>query len=332
VREVCLVAAGSFAAVAVLSYLPFLVPWLGQFSSVLIAAAFIYLPVFALGRRKESLADAGIRFYLPPLGIRRLAVLMLVVFSLFSAGFFAYNALLFDRKPQLRTDRLYAWGDGLYPADVPAGSENLFIRKTDQDQLEIHNPSSTDRTVELKWAPPGMKARKTLGASGTSRPIRQGTTTIRSGELVRLTSVEGPAFVKISGQGSVQEGAGSVSTLPYTATKTLWWPLSFLWVHLLLVALPEELFYRGYLQTRLSRVFRSRWTVLGGDVGPSVLLTSAVFALGHLVAIPSPTRLAVFFPSLLFGWLRSKTGSVLPSIILHAASNLLLAVLQRFVD
>src|SRR5713101_5207743 len=33
-------------------------------------------------------------------------------------------------------------------------------------------------------------------------------------------------------------------------------------------------------------------------------------------------RLAVFFPALLFGWLREKTGTVLGATLLHAAFNL----------
>ena len=32
-------------------------------------------------------------------------------------------------------------------------------------------------------------------------------------------------------------------------------------------------------------------------------MSSALFALGHLVVVPSPQRLAVFFPALVFGWM-----------------------------
>jgi len=96
-----------------------------------------------------------------------------------------------------------------------------------------------------------------------------------------------------------------------------------------LIALPEEIFYRGYVQSRLQRLLPRRVVVLGGDVGPAVLLTSLVFAASHMIAIPSPSRLAVFFPSVLFGWLRDRTGSVAGPIVLHALSNVVLAVLYR---
>jgi membrane protease YdiL (CAAX protease family) len=91
---------------------------------------------------------------------------------------------------------------------------------------------------------------------------------------------------------------------------------------LALIALPEEAFYRGYLQTRLDDAWPARVRVLGADVGPSLVVTSAVFALGHLLTIHDAGRLAVFFPSLLFGWLRARTGGVGASILFHASCNL----------
>ena len=60
------------------------------------------------------------------------------------------------------------------------------------------------------------------------------------------------------------------------------------------------------------------------------LLTSALFAIGHIVTIPHPARLAVFFPSLLFGWMRRATGGIAAPIAFHAACNLLVDVVARF--
>lgn len=88
------------------------------------------------------------------------------------------------------------------------------------------------------------------------------------------------------------------------------------------IALPEEAFFRGYLQTRLDRAWPPPRTLAGGAVGPGLLVASAVFALAHVLTQPHPARLAVFFPSLLFGWLRARTGGIGASIVFHAGCNL----------
>jgi membrane protease YdiL (CAAX protease family) len=95
------------------------------------------------------------------------------------------------------------------------------------------------------------------------------------------------------------------------------------------IALPEEAFYRGYLQSRLDDAWPPRWRVLGASVGPGLLVASAIFALGHVATIPLPTRLAVFFPALLFGWLRARTGGIGASVCFHVICNVYSQVLGR---
>jgi len=97
---------------------------------------------------------------------------------------------------------------------------------------------------------------------------------------------------------------------------------------LLVVALPEEAFYRGYLQTALEDAWHDRKRrILGVELGAGWLASAAIFAVGHLLTVPHPARLAVFFPALLFGWLRARTGGIGAGIALHAMSNLLSAFL-----
>jgi membrane protease YdiL (CAAX protease family) len=98
---------------------------------------------------------------------------------------------------------------------------------------------------------------------------------------------------------------------------------------LLVVALPEEAFYRGYLQTSLDDVWKKRWRLFGGYLSPGLLVSSSLFAFGHLLTEPNPSRLAVFFPSLLFGWLRTRTSSIGASIVFHALCNLFSSYLGR---
>ena len=98
---------------------------------------------------------------------------------------------------------------------------------------------------------------------------------------------------------------------------------------LVVIALPEEAFFRGYLQTALDRVFPPRTRVLGADLGLGWLLSAVIFAVGHVLTIRHPARLAVFFPALLFGWLRRRTGGVGAGILFHASCNLFSATLGR---
>jgi hypothetical protein len=99
-------------------------------------------------------------------------------------------------------------------------------------------------------------------------------------------------------------------------------------VQVLVIALPEEMFYRGFVQTAWARGAPERGvTVLGARLGRGFVATQALFALGHLVVL-QPWRLGTFFPGLLFGWLRERTGSVAAPVALHALSNLFIATLE----
>jgi membrane protease YdiL (CAAX protease family) len=86
-------------------------------------------------------------------------------------------------------------------------------------------------------------------------------------------------------------------------------------------ALPEEFFYRGYLQG-----------VLATAVGPaSAFFAVAVyFSFGHYFAVPGGWFFALqTIPgSLLFGFLYLTTGSIIPGIVAHLLSNLVMGYLQ----
>ena len=99
---------------------------------------------------------------------------------------------------------------------------------------------------------------------------------------------------------------------------------------LVIVALPEEAFFRGYLQTALSDAAPRRVRVLGVELAPAAwVVQAALFALVHLMVEPHPARLAVFFPGLLFGWVRSWRGGIGAAMALHAMSNLYSEILSR---
>jgi len=114
------------------------------------------------------------------------------------------------------------------------------------------------------------------------------------------------------------------------------WVLKTLVVQVLLVAFPEEFFFRGYFQTRLGQVpfFANRKLHLWGGVIDGgwgvLLLTNLYFAGVHLISTPNPFRLLTFFPGLLFSFLWSRTRNLAVPIVYHALSNLLLFALFEF--
>ena len=98
---------------------------------------------------------------------------------------------------------------------------------------------------------------------------------------------------------------------------------------LVVIALPEEAFFRGFLQTSLDRAWPPRVRILGAELGVGWLVAAAIFAVGHVLTIRHPARLAVFFPALVFGWLRARTKGVGAPVLFHAACNIFSAALMR---
>jgi len=90
-------------------------------------------------------------------------------------------------------------------------------------------------------------------------------------------------------------------------------------LQLFFVALPEEVFFRGYLQEKL-----------GNDL-KGVVFVSVFFALGHFFTLCVASgfiggictqSVLTFFPSLVMGYLYVRTGTLWGSIIFHFLSNL----------
>jgi len=94
--------------------------------------------------------------------------------------------------------------------------------------------------------------------------------------------------------------------------------LPFILVQLMLVALPEEVFFRGFLQQKL------------GNTVKGVIAVSFLFALAHFVTLcltgdgfsVCGQAVLTFFPSLVMGYLYMKTGTLWASIVFHFLANI----------
>jgi membrane protease YdiL (CAAX protease family) len=98
-------------------------------------------------------------------------------------------------------------------------------------------------------------------------------------------------------------------------------PLADLAREVLIVAFPEEVFFRGYVQSRWDLAFGKPWHFFGASIGPGLLAQAVLFAICHL-ASGDWRRSSVFFFALLVGWLRARSGSVLAPVAYHAVANL----------
>ncbi len=96
------------------------------------------------------------------------------------------------------------------------------------------------------------------------------------------------------------------------------WSLGFLSVTLW-QPLFEELLFRGIVQGHLLQSMARQKTWFGLSI--SNLLTSFLFSLAHLANHSIWWSLLVFVPSLCFGFVRDRFGSVYPSIALHVFYN-----------
>ncbi len=119
---------------------------------------------------------------------------------------------------------------------------------------------------------------------------------------------------------------GTDGHLDFTIHYSMFWMLTFALSQAVIIALPEEAFFRGYLQRRLGEAGLTRVVlrVAGLEVSTANIVTSVLFALAHLPAVFNPFRLATFFPSLLFGAMRDRDRSILGAILVHTIGNLIM--------
>lgn len=157
---------------------------------------------------------------------------------------------------------------------------------------------------------------------------------------IRASGLEWREFglTRVQGPGSVAAFAGCVALLvPYSVLLEGWLRLveqrsvsphlpdnvTLLIAHqLLAVAVPEELFFRGYLQTCFETACRKP-PPAGAPALPVAAIAgaSAFFALAHPLLGGGVASLAVFFPGLLFGYLRWRSGSLVYPVLFHALCN-----------
>jgi membrane protease YdiL (CAAX protease family) len=128
-------------------------------------------------------------------------------------------------------------------------------------------------------------------------------------------------FVVVRGLLIRRLGVGPVEATPVA--------LEYLIYQLTMPGIAEELCYRGVIQPGLNTALGRPWKLLGAQTGWGWVITSVLFWAPHAFRVGSQVHLSFYWPTLtmqlvagfVFGWLRERTGSVLPSMLAHNLVN-----------
>jgi hypothetical protein len=87
------------------------------------------------------------------------------------------------------------------------------------------------------------------------------------------------------------------------------------------VAFMEEIFFRGFMQSRLNDAFGKPFAIKGVTFGPALFVAALVFGLFHPISVagdpPWPWALWTTAFGLVLGFLREKTGSIYAPGLVH---------------
>lgn len=87
--------------------------------------------------------------------------------------------------------------------------------------------------------------------------------------------------------------------------------------YLIFIPAAEEIVFRGILQKNLSKIIRWKIACITG----ANIAASLVFSVFHMLGSSPIHAAAVFWPSLVFGLLYQRYGSILPPALVHGVFN-----------
>ena len=320
------------------------VPLIAMLLYAIVALLFFMVPERLLEKRGEDPADYAITRGNVPRGLAWGFGATLLTLPLFIPGYFIWEHYFLDREFQPNAARYMQWSTDVQGEPTGWGKDGAGVWVwSDRDVLRVGLRNDG-----------GPNNRVTISADQPFKPDKRGTVVLKpletnaDGESPRweltlthaqgrgVVTIRGPTSMRVSVAPIVDENprwpmyqgprAEPVEDGAFEDDRGLWWLALWFATQFLLVALPEEVFYRGFIQTRLEQAFEARGSTASWlGFTPAIFWTSVLFGIGHLVvpvggAIVA-NRMAVFFPSLLFGWLRRRTDSVLAPTIYHAFSN-----------
>lgn len=115
----------------------------------------------------------------------------------------------------------------------------------------------------------------------------------------------------------------------FSGVPNLHFDLEYFIFSLTLPGISEELFFRGIMMNIFNRVFTTRKQVLGISIGWAAVVQILLFGIGHSFYIDDQQHIQFYLAGFLFPTLigifltfvKEKSGSILPAIILHNSYN-----------
>lgn len=318
---------------------------------LIVAVVFIYLPNWWLHRRDLDPDRFGLttrkwgRGLVWGLGATVLTLLP------FAAGYWFWEVQVRGRTFEFQTANLSKWSPRLRGRPDRWGDTTGVWTWSEGRRLHVGLSSGRETPIAVRLAPDRPVEMEVRGPAvvrddpdGSARHVRLERPDTRAEIVLGRHSpgmADEPERVELSvlepAGGPIRAGPNGERRSGDQLTIERGWRWIGLWLitQIFFIALPEEYFYRGYLQTRLGDWLRARRRERGDPeevrdllgVSEANGLASLAFGLGHLL-IPVggailATRASVFFPALVFGWLRDRTGTIAAPVVYHAACNLM---------
>lgn len=343
-RELGVTFAASVVLTAALAQVQAHVALLAPYVYIAVAFVFVALPTWVVQRfRKHDPVSAGMRFGGFARGLGWGLGATAVTLVPFAIGFHLWNVQVLGREAAPDAARYWRWEEAVQgrPAALDTEEGRGIWVWSESERLRVwwrEAPGLAPLSVELAAEPPGaslvLVAEQGVAAQRPQDAPHALVATAAPGSRLRGLDVAAAPevervrlrFARGDEQASVelaQVRLGAAAATPAEGDgegvlfveRSLFWIFNLLIIQLFFVALPEEYFYRGYVQPTLSGLTGRRAT--------AVVLASVAFALGHVLIDLAPLRLTVFFPSLVFGWLRERSGGLVAPLVYHAACNVM---------
>jgi len=331
------------------------IPYVAELLYAIVAFVFIKAAQRMMDKKELSSESCGITWKRFGNGLLWGIGATLVTLPLFIAGFVLWETQVLERKFEFNTENYWHWPISIEGEPKGWGQETGVWVWSDKQTLNvgIRNHGQPNNRVTLSSTTPFLPSFRgglVMTPTDSSLDATQAQNSwsfvpaSRGRGVVRITrthdiQVQIQPIVETNPTWQLFEGRNQkeVKDANLKLNRGLWWIALWVATQFLLIAYPEEYFYRGWMQSRLQLAFENRAKEHGREpfslfgFTPAILVTSFLFGIGHLLVpiggVWMVQRMSVFFPSLIFGWLRHRTGSITAPVFYHACCNLMVLLI-----